>query len=375
MTVRRRVVKGLLVVCCILILSGCWDRREIEERTSVVALAVDKHEQGIQVTIQVPIPIKIVGSGGGGGGDGGQGAVQLFTASGQDLTDAFKNVQKQLNNELDLGQMQLVVISEALARDGLEDITDALQRMHQVRRRLWPVVVEGKAEKALVVGPQLEQIPAFYLIDMLQNDVKQKRLFDFNLGAFLSNLMDEAENPVLNLYRVTDKTIDWNGLALFRGDRMVGQLGEAESWTLVQIRDGRPGFRESFPCPDGGEEELTFELRHAKRTVTFSEQPFKFRVHIDTEGVIVEETCGTDLSKEKNRETVERGLKQVFERRADRTIRNIQQSNTDVTKLGTHIRAYYPAVWRHIDWQEKFPTTDVDVTYTVRITGTGAKFR
>jgi len=251
-TVRRRVVKGLLVVCCILILSGCWDRREIEERTSVVALAVDKHEQGIQVTIQVPIPIKIVGSGGGGGGDGGQGAVQLFTSSGQDLTDAFKNVQKQLNNELDLGQMQLVVISEALARDGLEDITDALQRMHQVRRRLWPVVVEGKAEKALVVGPQLEQIPAFYLIDMLQNDVKQKRLFDFNLGTFLSELMDEAENPVLNLYRVTDKTIDWNGLALFRGDRMVGQLGEAESWTLVQIRDGRPGFRESFPCPDGG---------------------------------------------------------------------------------------------------------------------------
>jgi len=65
----------------------------------------------------------------------------------------------------------------------------------------------------------------------------------------------------------------------------------------------------------------------------------------------------------------------VFERRADRTIRNIQQSNTDVTKLGTHIRAYHPAVWHHIDWQEKFPTTDVDVTYTVRITGTGAKFR
>ena len=373
---RAKSAKLLLsaLLCC-LMLSGCWDRQEIEDQTSVAALAVDKHEQGIQVTIQVPIAIKIIGSGGGGGGEGGQDAVQLYTASGQDLTDAFKNMQKQLNRELSLDHMRLVVISEAFARDGIEDITDALGRLHNVRRRLWPMVVEGEAAKALEADPKLEQIPAVYMIDMIDNEVKRDRMPGYTMGRFLSKLSDEAEQPLLNLFKVTDKTINWTGIALFRDEHMVGKLNEEDSWALLQIREGEKGFRVSSPCPNGGVEEVTFEPRDAKRTVTFVEQPFGFKVHVELEGIIVEETCEGDLSNTGTRKAIERELKQIYEERARRTIRELQRKKTDVTKLGTHIRAFYPAVWGQIDWQDRFPTTDIKVTYDIRILGTGAKFK
>ena len=74
------------ILFCLLsvsLLGGCWDAREIEERTSVIALAFDKHPTGYEISVQVPIPLKIVGSGGGGGGESGQNAVRSLQGTGK----------------------------------------------------------------------------------------------------------------------------------------------------------------------------------------------------------------------------------------------------------------------------------------------------
>lgn len=374
----RKIISLVLVIACAAVMTtGCWDRREIEEQTTVVALALDRHEDGIQVTIQVPIPTKIVGGGGSGGdGGGGQEAVQLFTASGQDLTDALMHLQKQLNYDLVLGQMRLVVISEALARSGLEDLIDALVRMPEIRRRLWPVIVEGQAKKALEADPKLEQIPAVYLIDMIENEVRRKRQFNFNLGRFVSKLMDEAEQPLLNQFKVSDKSMSWVGAALFRGDHMIGKLDELESAVLMQMRrEGRTGYRVYVPCPGQEVEEVTFEPERIMRDVAFHERPLRFNMHITVEGHIVEKTCKEDLSQESYIHALERALKRKYEGHARRTIRKMQHLQTDALQLGTEIRAFHPRTWKRIDWADQFPRTAIDVTYDVYITGRGARYK
>lgn len=374
---RKKVVRAvLLAICMCLIFTGCWDRREIEEQASVIAAAVDQHDKGIQVTIQVPIPVKIVGGGGGGGGEGGQDAIQLFTASGQDLMDAFKNIQKQLNQDLSLSHMRLVVISEKMARNGLEDVIDALSRSNNVRRRLWPIIVEGEASKALEANPKMEQIPAQYMIDMIDNEVRRGRQFEVTLGRFLTEVADEAEQPLLNMFKVTEKTLNWTGTAIFDGEKMVGKLNDQKSWMLMQMRrDARAGYRVTGTCPGDTVEEVTFEPRDVKRTVTFNHRPLRFDIRVEVQGSIVENACDIDLSKRQNITAIEQQLAKLYENEARQVIKNVQQLKSDALQLGTEIRAFHPNLWETIDWNNRFPDADINVTYNVTVRGIGARYK
>jgi spore germination protein KC len=59
----------ILLILMIILLSctGCWDRRELEERIAVVSISIDRAEPSDEgqrmflVSIQSPIPLKIAG--------------------------------------------------------------------------------------------------------------------------------------------------------------------------------------------------------------------------------------------------------------------------------------------------------------------------
>ena len=54
-----------------LVLSGCWDRREINDVAFVLASSIDKENDLYRVSILIPLPGNMGGGGGGGGGTGG----------------------------------------------------------------------------------------------------------------------------------------------------------------------------------------------------------------------------------------------------------------------------------------------------------------
>lgn len=369
--------KGVLIAVALsLCLGGCWDNREIEEQTLVVGLAIDKYENGIETTIQAPIPVKVIGSGGGdGGGEGGQDAVQLLTARGEDLSESFQVLQNKLNQGLSFGHMRLVVISEELAREGLEDLVDGLGRLHDVRRHMWPIVVEGKAAKALEAELKMEQIPANFLFDMVETGVRDGRMIHFTYGRFLSKLRDKTDQPILNVFNVENESVSWSGTALFRNNRMVKKLDEGDSWILMQLREGKNGSGTSVPCPKQKAEEISFEPRKMKHSITFSPQPLSFQIHILIDGIVTEKTCGFDLSNERHIEVVEDLLRKRYEQRARNLIRMMQEEDLEVFRLGERIRAYHPRLWERVDWQKQFRHVPIDVNYTVNIQGRGAKYK
>ena len=161
----RHFVGTTLIILCLCMLAGCWDRQELEERVSVVAIAIDKTEEtadGTQdkytVTVQIPIPIKIVGGGGGeGGGEGGMDTVQVMSATGFSFHHALINLQKRLSQELFLGHVRVILISEEVAREGVQDIIDSLRRNQQIRRLLWLAITKNKAADGLTIKTSLKQ--------------------------------------------------------------------------------------------------------------------------------------------------------------------------------------------------------------------------
>lgn len=368
---RRPLHKAGILWLCMVLLTGCWDAREIEERTSVIAVAVDQHAEGYEVTVQVPIPTKIVGSGDGGGGGSGQNAVQLFTGTGKTMTDALEAIENQTNQRIFFGHARLLLFGEELAREGIGKSLDSLRRHPEIRRRQWPIVVKGKAKEAIKSSPKLEQIPMEYILRLLENGVREGRHTNQGLGDLYIDLVNPAKEPILNYMEIEPRRTRWLGLAVFHQDRMVGTLSRKESQQLLHIREGKVGESVDTPCPGGY---IVFQPKELNRKVRvfFTDGIPGIDVRIQVRGGVIEKTCHFDLSRPNALKTVSRAVETVYERRARRVIAKVQKEmKTDVFQFGNQIRAYHPDVWKQIRWEKEFPRTDIRVNYDVKVVRMG----
>ncbi|PTX61224.1 spore germination protein KC [Melghirimyces profundicolus] len=371
----KRLLNLCVITGCLVLMGGCWDAREIEERTSVAAMALDKTGEGYEVTVQIPNPLKIVGSGGsgGGGGEGGQAAVQLLSGKGETFSDALDEIQFQSNQDLYLGGSRLILISEKLAKYGLHDILDGLRRRPEIRRRQWPIVVKGKAQNALQANPKLEQIPMEYILNMLETGIRDGRFVREGLNDLYVNLANPARQPALNLIEVQKEQITWIGTAIFNKERMVGSLNRKESGPLLRIRKGRSGETMDVSCGKAPGK-VTFRPKELEKKIRIREAEgrIKIRVDIDVRGSIVEKTCDLDLSDEKALNQVKRTIKKMSDQRADLLVEKAQKElKTDIFNFGDKIRAYHPDLWGRIDWKKEFPRADIDVHFNAIIRRTG----
>ncbi|MEW9032953.1 MAG: Ger(x)C family spore germination protein, partial [Planifilum fimeticola] len=269
----RRLFNLLVWVLVMGLLSGCWDRREIEQRSSVFAMAIDNHPKGVEVSVQIPIPIMIIGSGGGGGGQGGQGAVHNFSAAGETVSEALENLQNQTNQDLFLGHTRLLLLSEDLAREKGLKILDALRRHPEIRRQIWPLIIDGPAKEALAVNLRLAEIPTEYILDFVENGSSHGRMGDTTLGRWFVNQSDPTRSAYINYLHVepgmgggqggsvgqgnsggqggnAEGKVFWKGLAVMKGDHMVGSLSREESSPILEIVEEKPGYHTRVKCPE-----------------------------------------------------------------------------------------------------------------------------
>jgi spore germination protein KC len=136
-----RLTKLLCVIPFVIpLLTGCWDRLEIEERAVVLGISVDvagpsadkeedeisylagsysaPHNEMIRVAVQIALPGKIpLGPGESGGGKGGaRQTVWVIDVVGNTIDDALMNLQQQISGRLFFGHLRVIVVSEELAK-------------------------------------------------------------------------------------------------------------------------------------------------------------------------------------------------------------------------------------------------------------------
>lgn len=158
MGILQRAAKILLVCVNLILLSGCWDRTEVNDLALIVGLGIDQKKDGkIMITVELIAP-KAAGGGqmlGGGGGDGGGGGRGKIVRSGTGATvaDAISNLQEKLPRRVFWGHTKVIVFGERAARAGIRQHLDFLSRNPQARLRSNVLVSKGTAKSVLELIP------------------------------------------------------------------------------------------------------------------------------------------------------------------------------------------------------------------------------
>lgn len=370
---KRRLVKGILALLAFIPLVGCWNAQEIEKRTIVVSMAIDRNESGeLTVSIQVPNPRQIAGGGGeGGGGGGGGGAVEVYSGSGPTLEAAFEELSRKSIYPMFLGHMQTLIFSEEMAKQGIAPILDFLRRDPEIRRHMYPIVVSGNAEDALTVQPKLEQIPTYYVRNFIESQVDLERVYDMTLGKVFVDLSHPGKQvPLFYYFKATKDGFKYNGMAVFHGDKMIGALDPAEMNIVLNVREKKAGRRVIAACPGG---KIVFRPHKVKRRFTITNQP-KAMIAIKVEGEVLENSCNFTIKDERALEKVNKIVASQYEQIArEVTARAQRELKTDVFQIRNHVHSYYPQIWKRVNWETAFPHMPIQVKYDVNVKRIGLK--
>ncbi|WP_339310076.1 Ger(x)C family spore germination protein [Paenibacillus sp. FSL M7-0896] len=242
--IKRAVAACLPLLLLSLLLSGCWERKELNELAFVLALGFDKAEKGYNVTMQVVIPSSI--SSQNAGGTGGSGVpVVVYNFNVPTIYESLRKFNLISSRSPYMGHIRVLVIGEELAREGVGETLDVIKRSREPRMDFYVMVArKTTAENVLKVLTPLDRLPATKLFSSLDKSYRiSSKTVAVTLDKFIEDLLYQGENPVLTGVEVlgdpeagSEKTnveqtdprtkLRYDSVAVFKKDKMIGWIDD-----------------------------------------------------------------------------------------------------------------------------------------------------
>lgn len=357
----------LLLLCTMLMTTGCWNMREIEDRNQVLAMGIDRDKDKYEVTVEVPIPSNVSGSSETGGDGGGGEPVAHYSMKGRSLYRILSRMQTEMNKLLFLGHMGVVVFGEEETRKDIRGSLDLLIRTFDVSRKVVVLCTKGKAKDLLTRKSGVEGINTSFIADLIRNNLNEQVLMNTTLTTLIRDVFTPSRRaPVINQIKGTENGYAWDGMAIFHGHKKVGSLSDEQSVPLLHIRAERIGHPIAVLCAKK-EGIVEFRPLDLKRTIRV-EKNRKLRVLIELEGEIVEKTCPADLSDQKVAKQINQQIKRRYEEIAKRVLQEAKYKwKTDIFELGHYVHAFYPSFYRRFDWQNDIASVPIEIEYRIQV--------
>ncbi|MDY0395579.1 Ger(x)C family spore germination protein [Virgibacillus halophilus] len=330
----------LCLVCgiCLLLLGGCWDSTNIEDRGFIIGVAIDmadgsertsKGNFEVSLTNQLVIPAGDSPAQQEGTGSK-QEAYKNITGTGDSIFTISHQLDTRTSKQPYYEHIKVVLVSEEVVKHKqlFSSIMDIFLRDPEMRRNIKVVITKGKAKKYLSFNAgEGNQLPAIYINQILENTLQSKRTIKpVRLGKVHEFLLgnDSFAIPVASM---AENSIDFSGVAVFHGynNTFVGMLDPAETMGLNLTTGSVEGGGVEFKISD---RLMSFEIQDSRGKVkvdTSNSDKVKLQVKITVEGRIDEMFGDKRLLREGYIDAMEKRISEKIKTLVERSITKSQK--------------------------------------------------
>jgi spore germination protein KC len=372
MGILQRAAKIVFACVHLILLSGCWDRTEVNDLALIVGLGIDQTKNGkIRLTVEIVVP-KSVGGGGqmmGGGGAGG-GETIIKSGTGVTVADAISNLQEKLSRRVFWGHTKVIVFGEKAAKAGIRQHLDFLSRNPEARLRSNVLVSKGTAKSVLELVPPIEQSSSEVLRELSESQLLL-RVTVKDVLQMLSGDTGAAALPMVKIKppekgKQEQQTVAFiQRTAIFKKDKMIGdiddQLTRGVLWLRNEIKEANITIT---PKGEKGNITATLIRAHTELIPKYEKGKWKMIVKATAEDDIILNGTKLDLLNPKYTKMIEKELENEMNKRIRNTLKKVQKEmKADIFGFADIFHRKYPREWNRVKnrWEEIFPTVEVVV--------------
>ena len=296
----RRILLTIIILSSIALGSGCWDARDIADRSVVILAAVDLSQEGgtqfgkpvrYEGTILLPNLNPDT-----------EEKVRIEKVCGVSISGS-RDQRAYINPEIIMTRMiQVYLFGESLCISGIAPVMDSLLRNPVLSNSLHLAMTEGQSGDLLTAEPSDFPDLGLYVTDLLQK-VNNKSFFPVvTLHDFAIHSTSPGRNPVLPILKEDAGEVRISGMGIFRKDRLIGRVGLDESRPLALLRGAQSMAYIPFIMTRDGEETdrgTVFVGNHRKVRVERQGNQFTFNITIILKGELIEHERSDVLTRDR----------------------------------------------------------------------------
>jgi Ger(x)C family germination protein len=396
----------LMINICIVLLNGCWDKRELEEQAYVVTVGLDIGENNnFIVTCQIANP-----QGGGSAGTGkseNEAAAETISFTMRDILSIRDLATASVTRRMTFSHTKTLVVGEAFARsDKFYDILEAVVRDRQIRRDTFLVISKEPAADFIRNNkPTLETrphkfyqfmskrwlesglVPVSIIRKFIQRTESGEALYLAICGTNNKTYGKEVKNEDSYIAGEVDKeggdVVQLIGSAVFKDGKMIGYLnGEETRLTLLmRAKTNVDTMFTTFADPVNEDFIITTRLTKHKGTkidINLAGEAPIINVIVPLEASIVSIPSKVDyVTDEEKKKFLIDYMNEQLKQKAKKLIERTQEE----FKMGAfdwdlNIRKQFNTIeeYKAYNWRERYPDAEIAVSFDITIKDFGRLF-
>lgn len=373
-------MKTKLVMLCsiVFLLCGCWNYNELNELAIVTALGIDKDEGEYKVSIMISnassnqLNTKE-----------GQSQTVILEGKGHTISQALNEIDLQSPKEIYLSNLNVVIFSEEVAKEGVSKIADFLMREPESRKTFYLLVThDEKASDILQILSPLESLPSQNIASNIKEATEYQAITtDISYATFIQDLISPGTQPKLSSIKITGDLKDGTEyksleqskpaavlklsyLAIFKDDKLQGFATNTESEGINLVLNRAKRITIESKC---GNNYMVAELNNPHNTISVSLENNKpvVTMKLSSKGVINEMGCDLDLTDTKVIDYITKRMEKNTKDIMEKGIYSVQKKfKSDIFAIGRKFHDHYPDYFKKHkqNWDEEiFANLDIRI--------------
>lgn len=360
-----------LAVC--FLFSGCMDSKEMNEIIPVIGVGIDNNTDNDLTTLTMQLGCI--------GNSSQKSQVSsktlIYERTGENLFDMFRDCARENSHKLFIGHNQCLIFGKEDASKGIKGQLDLFLRDHEGRINVSILVSDTTANEVLTAKSEMSPLSAIDTTQLLKNQGITSESINVDLLEFATKLASGTTCPIASLIKIDKQAenprVQVAGLAVFKSDKMVGELDEGKSrgylWTMNKVKSGA----------------VNVETEFGRASLEICSSSGKLDASVNEDGTVsVPITIKTALGireltgfENESAESIEKELQKAAEEQIKDNVltcfQATQSYQADIYGIGTLINQTEPQKWTSIkdNWDKLYTEIKPEIKVEATIKDSG----
>lgn len=352
-----------------MVLSGCKDAKDINEKIILTAVALDKKEDTIYLYVEFA---NIEGASKGEGQSGGAGKKYIYVKSkGKTIPEARENLDRQLAKQPYLSAIRTLILTEDFAKEYLVEYLYRVRADELYRKKTITVVTKENPQELFKISNEKDVSVGFSVEEMLKTLEETGESFTRSTTQLIENLSSSYSGFLIHCIGLQDKEPSLIGYSVVKDTTINGFIPVENSKGVVFLMADNPQFYYVVPYRDNN---FTIETSLKKREIkpSYENKRIRFYIKFDFDAKLMYGNQKTPYNfDEATNAEVTKILTEILEKEINHAVEQAQKDfNSDYLQLKDEFRIKFPEAYEKMDWEKEFSRASVDIEVKVVLKGT-----
>jgi spore germination protein KC len=387
-------MRKILPIVLVLLLSGCWDKEELNDVSIITGIAIEKGEDALYKLSVGSINSQELNK----TSATGNTPTSIFSLEGNSVSELSNKMNIGLTRKQIYSHTRILVIDEKIAEEGFLEFLDFLERSGEFRNDFNILIAKGvKASDILKIPYAVQKDPSLKIHQQAQSLYEEwggdprVRLTDF-----ITALVTPGKHPVASVVTIKGNTkkgstvennkslepvmVVFDGIGVFKQDQLAGVLSMEDARSYLWTEDLKQTDI-SVPCDGGGDagpryNDIKIISSSTEKQTNYKKGKAQLVVKIMGEADLVGTHCTDPLTKRSTFEKYEKQVEAFIEEQVKSTITKVQEEyGVDVFGFGESLNRSNHKAFNKIkgNWDQYFKEAEVKVEANVFLRRSGIR--